>query len=153
MSTVLFHTYKSIDDMPIYNWFKIHDTGDLKHLLINKDRLSEEGKIIIQRRWKKVYDQYLKRFGFGDSFTWLIEKQRQIALLMIEKAETGNLVLETFIDLAEAEIEKKNIETKKTSSDFFEIKNFVEKEVGFRIDVKQCSVSEFYSYVKTLNKK
>lgn len=145
--------FRDIDEMPIYNWNKIHETGDLKYLI--KDGFKAESYEIrfLLKRWKKLYEQYVNRFGFSDDFLSILELEKNIALLKIEKAERGDENIQTFIEIDEIKLQKKKSELNSVKSDFFDIKAVVESSLGFHIDTKKCTVVEFYSYVKTLKKK
>lgn len=145
--------FRDIDEMPIYNWNKIHETGDLKYLI--KDGFKAESYEIrfLLKRWKKLYEQHVNRFGFSDDFLSILELEKNIALLKIEKAERGDENIQTFIEIDEIKLQKKKSELSNVKSDFFDIKAVVESSLGFHIDTKKCTVVEFYSYVKTLKKK
>lgn len=145
--------FRDIDEMPIYNWNKIHETGDLKYLI--KDGFKAESYEIrfLLKRWKKLYEQYVNRFGFSDDFLSILELEKNIALLKIEKAERGDENIQTFIEIDEIKLQKKKAELNSVKSDFFDIKAGVESSLGFHIDPKKCTVVEFYSYIKTLKKK
>lgn len=141
--------YRSIDDLPVYNWFKVNTTHDFRYLLLPEVRLklSIDHKIVLLKRWEKIWNQYIKVFGFGEQFLRVLEKKREIALLRIEKAETGDGTIETLIDIAEIELQR--IESvKQQQKDFYEIKALLDRSLGFSVDIKKVSVMEFYSYFK-----
>ena len=51
--------WQSIEDMPIYNWIKILETGDLKWLFVkNKGRVSSRS----QEHWMELQQEYLDEF-------------------------------------------------------------------------------------------
>lgn len=145
--------FRDIDEMPIYNWNKIHETGDLKYLI--KDGFKAESYEIrfLLKRWKKLYEQYVNRFGFSDDFLSILELEKNIALLKIEKAERGDENIQTFIEIDEIKLQKKKSELSNVKSDFYDIKAAIESNLGFHIDPKKCTVVEFYSYLKNIKKK
>jgi len=145
--------YKDIDEMPIYNWNKIHETGDLRYLLHDKCKVELYENRFLLKRWKKLYEQFVSRFGFSDEFLSILELEKNIALLKIEKAERGDENIQTFIEIDEIKLQKKRAELGNVKSDFFDIKAGVESNLGFHIDPKKCTVVEFYSYLKTIKKK
>ena len=145
--------FRDIDEMPIYNWNKIHETGNLEHLLKDGCKADKYEKMALLRRWKKMYEQFVSRFGFSDEFLSIIELEKNIALLKIEKAERGDENIQTFIEIDEIKLQKKKSELNGVKSDFFDIKAGVESSLGFHIDPKKCTVVKFYSYIKTLKKK
>lgn len=143
--------YTSIDDMPIFNWYKIHESADLSYVCVKRKKLNDKQIKIASECWTELYNDYISRFGFSESFLEVIEKQQEIALLMIQRAETGDESIETLIDIRTLELNKKQGDSPKI--DFMEMKSSLEKSLGFRINIKDCSVNEFYSYLKTLEKK
>ena len=55
--------WQSIEDMPIYNWIKILETGDLKWLFVkNKGRVSSRS----QEHWMELQQEYLDEFGLDE---------------------------------------------------------------------------------------
>lgn len=145
--------FRDIDEMPIYNWNKIHETGNLEYLLKDGCKADKYEKMALLRRWKKMYEQFVSRFGFSDEFLSILELEKNIALLKIEKAERGDENIQTFIEIDEIKLQKKKAELSNVKSDFFDIKAGVESSLGFHIDPKKCTVVEFYSYIKALKKK
>lgn len=142
--------YTDIEEMPIYNWFKVHSTGDLAHLLVKKRKTTNAEQPKLEEKWKLLYDQYIALFGFSKDYLELLEKRSEIALLMIEKAETGDRNINTFINFEKQKLE---LMEKKSSggSNFYEIKTFVEKKMGFQIDIRRMSVVEFYTTLNSVN--
>lgn len=145
--------YKTIDEMPIYNWNKIHETGDLRYLLHDKCRIEPYEFRFLLKRWKKIYEEYVNRFGFSEEFLSILELEKNIALLKIEKAERGDENIQTFIEIDQIKLEKKKAELNAVNSDFYDMKAAIESNLGFHIDPKKCTVIEFYSYLKNIKKK
>lgn len=139
--------YTSIEDLPIFNWIKVHETADLSFLFTTKKNATVTQLKALQKVWGLIYDEYIKKFGFNENFISQLEREREIALLKIEKAETGDDSLETMIEIREFELKKKKEISRK--SDFYLLKNNVEKKIGFRINPREVTVVEFYSYIKT----
>lgn len=145
--------YKSIDEMPIYNWNKIHETGDLRYMLHEKKTIEPYEFRFLLKRWKKIYEEYVSRFGLSEDFLSILELEKNIALLKIEKAERGDENMQTFIEIDEIKLQKKRAELSGVQSDFYDIKAAIESNLGFHIDPKKCTVVEFYSYLKNIKKK
>lgn len=145
--------YKGIEDMPIMNWNKIHETGDLKYMIRDGFKLTKTEKEFLLGRWKRMYEKFIERFGFSDDFLSTLELEKNIALLRIEKAETGDENIQTFIEIDEIKLAKRKEASAKSGGDFFETKAVIETSLGFHVDPKKCTVIEFYEYIKTLKKK
>lgn len=95
--------------------------------------------------WKKIYDQYFEKFGLGENFISILEKKKEIAMMKCDRWLSGDKSMETFIKVAEIELEEMQ---SLSSGDFLETKAFIEKTLSFQIDMKHTSVSEFYTYFK-----
>lgn len=142
--------YESIEDLPIWNWNKIHDKGDLTYLRINRingHKTSEEHKSLSET-WDKIFSEYIDRFGFSDSFLSIMDKKKQIAFYKIEKMVTGDETIDTMIEICENELRQMS-EIKK-GADFWQSKSSIEKMIGFALDAKKTSVIEFYSHIENL---
>ena len=144
--------HQSIDTLPIYNWWKIHQTGELTLLLLFPEqvRLTRWKRIALASIWDRVYNQYIKRFGIGRDFLRILNKRKEIASLKNEKLQTGDLSIQTFIDIAVMELNR--LLADQGESDFFESKANMERRLGFVIDPRRISVAEFYSYISSLKK-
>ncbi|MBU3681639.1 MAG: hypothetical protein FGM16_06845 [Flavobacterium sp.] len=104
----------------------------------------------LQMKWSVVYDGYIERFGLSEDYTKLIEKKKEIAALKVERMVTGQKSLNTFIKIAELELEALQKGDRKDEIDFYESKAQVEKQLGFVLDPKKITVAEFYSYIKVI---
>ncbi len=136
--------YNHIDELPVYNWWRIHQTNDYSFLLLKPG--SYGSQYLMSVLWKKLYDQYFEKFGLGENFIATLEKKKEIALLKCERWITSDKSLETFIKVAEVELEEMQ---SLNAGDFLETKAYIEKVLNFQINMKQTSVSEFYTYLKT----
>ncbi len=141
--------YTDIEEMPVFNWFKIHGSGDVSFMLIKKKKITEKETAFLFDKFKDVYDGYIKLFGFNEAFLEVLEKKRGIALKMIKKAETGDKSINTLIKIEQLELERMQAQAPATSN-FYEIKAFVEKKVGFQINIRQMSVAEFYTTLNSI---
>lgn len=142
--------HESIDDLPIYNWFKIHESSDYTFILLKKKKVTDKEKKALISIWNKIYNEYILKFGFSDEYLHVIEKRKHIALLQIDMIESGDASLQTIIEINESELERRKAALPK--NDFYAIKAVIEKKMGFKIDIKTCSVVEFFTYLKNIEK-
>jgi len=130
---------------------KVHETGDYSYLLYKKKTINAKEKLFLKKIWFQLYDEYIKMFGFSENFKNIFKKQKEIALLKVRKIVTGDKIYQTFIEIAEIEFQKL-LKANSSNYDFFEMKAIMQKYLGFVIDVHKTSVSEYYSYIKLINK-
>jgi hypothetical protein len=100
--------------------------------------------------WRNIYDEYIKEFGFSEGFLDIIRKQKEIALLRVDKIVSGDKSIQTMIDVCNFELD--GIKKMNQGGTFYELKVYIEKGMGIRINPIECSVKEFYSYAKLLEK-
>ncbi|MBK6836811.1 MAG: hypothetical protein IPG89_22150 [Bacteroidetes bacterium] len=137
--------YESIEDMPIYNWFKVNN-GDMRFMLI-KQTAKYDGKKA-REYFDKIYSEYIDVFGISESYLKVIELKKQISVLNIEMAITGDRILKNFIKMAQVELNQINSKTNKTNTN--EVKVHLEKYLGFRLNEKETSVKEYYTYLNVM---
>lgn len=146
--------YESIDELPIYNWWKIHETSEYSMLLCDKTEVNKYVRIVLKKKWETVYDGYIKRFGFAPDMMDIHKKRVKIAKLKVSRMVTKDRKLNTPIAIAEHELkELLRIQSEKQGADFFEIKAMIEEERKMPIDHMKVTVAEFFTYLEILKKK
>jgi hypothetical protein len=63
-------------------------------------------------------------------------------------AITGDRILKNFIKMAQIELNQINSKTNKTNTN--EVKVHLEKYLGFRLNEKETSVKEYYTYLNVM---
>ena len=61
-----YDTYTGIEDLPIYYWSKIHETGDLNFL--KKDESQKIGKRYLFELWERIQQEHIDEFGTSTEF-------------------------------------------------------------------------------------
>ncbi len=144
--------FDSIENLPIWNWNKIQETGDYTYLRIDRinGQVTKSEYKILNSLWEKIFDEYIARFGFSSEFISLMEKKKHIALLQLQFIQSGDRSLITFIELEQKELEQLQAENGGEKNSFYKSKTHLEKFLGFQIDVKKTSVVEFHSYIEMI---
>lgn len=131
--------------MPIYNYLQVVDHGNYSALIRKRG--------IFKRNFTTAFEnlqrQLVARFGIAESYTEILELRREIALLELEVAITGDRFHNTFIRPKKAELEEL---LKKKSSTNDEIKDYLEKYKGFHLSLHQITVAEWFGYIKNYSK-
>jgi hypothetical protein len=138
--------YQSIKEMPIQNWWDVHEDKDLKHLLKQKKKLTNHAAIVFD----KLYSEFISIFGISDNYRKYLEKISEIEIAEIDMVLTKDSSLETFIDIMKIELEE--IKSNSEGGSYIDTKIVVEKNMGFRLNPKETTVFEYYSYIKALEK-
>lgn len=138
-------TYNDIETMPIWNWYEILKTGDLKHLFVSgSGRVSDK----IADLWDELQDQYITEFGLDESFKKQIRLLKEKAILNYNFILTKDPFINTELSIIEADLTELN--TGK-SVGFYEMKSHLEKYKGFRIPVKEVTVIEWFTDLKNMS--
>lgn len=147
-------TYRSVDTLPIFNWWQIHQTKDLTYLFRESERHQAGGwrGVILAGLWERVYSDYIKRYGFGKAFVRILDKKILIAELKVEKWATLDMSIQTLIDIEVQDLARLTSEAS-GESDFYKSKAKMERMLGFTLDPHRVSVAEFNSYISSLQEK
>ena len=139
--------YTSIEDLPVYNWWKLHEKNDFKQVLrTQKDKIDDR---VIQVT-KDLQNEFISTFGIDANYAQYLRKQIQIELMKIQVIKTGDRTLETMIDILEIELE--DLTRKEEDKGLNTATIAVEKWMGFKLDSKKISTFEYYSYIKAIER-
>lgn len=144
--------YSSLDEMPIYNWRMINETNNLEFLLKKKKKLSEREILILEDVFATLYDSFLDTFGISDTYRRMLELKRDIAVLQARMVIENDRSLRTDIRIADYELKELNKKGSESKQTFIEVKAYIEKFMGFRINQYETSVTEYYSYLDIMKK-
>ncbi len=142
--------YKSIDEMPIFNWFKIQETNDLSYLLYKKRGCTPKQAAILKEALQLMTNEYIDTFGISDQYKNILELKRDIRVKEILFATTGEKINKTFISVLQSKLKVALESTQK--SDTGSVIVHVNKYMGYRADLKKISVKEFYSILNEIKK-
>jgi len=141
--------YDSIDNMPIYNWFKVNETNDLRWISKVPDANISWHRKKLSASWEKIFSEFIDTFGIPEKLKEIMELRRDIFVLKGQLALTGDRTLQLFVDIENEKLEK--LLSRERGSKSFQIKTYVEKFLGFKLNEKETTVREFYNYVNALN--
>lgn len=139
--------YETIEDMPLYNWYKCIN-GDLYFVRIDDKQLDLQG---CEEAFKKVYESYMNIFGIDKKYKQQIESIKKIALLQCDYLKTKDQFKLTQIEVENAKLElfKKDIASNVTLQQTL---IHLSKWVGYRLDWKQVTVYEYYTLLEESSK-
>lgn len=143
--------YKSIEDLPIYNFHKIMISSDLSYLLKEKIKKKRLLKIHdkLENQWNLLYNEYLDHFGLSKNYKKIIDQETKICMLLINRWLKDDRSMENIIEIEELKLKELN-SSKKKKTTFEEDIAIIEKYRGIGMNVKETSVKMFYTYVKLL---
>jgi len=137
--------YQSIEEIPLFNWQKCLE-GDVKYVnLQTKDDSSN------QEAFNKLYDEFLQKRGINKEYKKYLDILKKKAMLQCEFLITKDDFKLTQIEIEDAKI----VSLQKTSEEGLSIDKtliYLGKWLGYRLDWKIISVSEFYSILEEYEK-
>lgn len=140
--------WTSIEDMPIWNWNKICETGDLIYLFKKHNKRKAASKEL-EPVWMELQQQHMNEFGIDFALLVRIKTMRKVIKLNLKFYETRDRSLLNIIDIEKSRIEQStaNIKTR-----FYNVVNYVSKHMAFRVNPKEFSVVEWYHALKNMEK-
>jgi len=134
--------------MPVWNWNKIHETGDLKYLVIAEDYKDIEGQNTEDMAgfWMELYQQYIDEFGVNKDYKRYMQKKQQLCASIADYIASGDKFKLNKINILNIDI--KGMVNEKEPQKFGEVVAGVEKFFGFQIDPKALTVQKYYNYIK-----
>ena len=136
--------WENIEDMPIYNWIKILETGDLKWLFKDKGRVSQKAA----DHWLVLQQQYIDEFGLDEGYKQQLRLMEKLKNLNLDFVLTRKRSLLNIIKITEIDLE---LSGNKEVVSFYQILDHVEKYKGFQIDPKKTSVMKWYYSLKNMS--
>ncbi len=143
-TSFLSKVWGSIEEMPIYNWVKILETGDLQWLFIDKGRVSEQS----EDHWLILQQQYIDEFGLDENYKQQLRLMDKLKNLNLDFVLTRDRSLLNSIKITEIDLE---MDSTKEAISFYQILDHVEKYKGFSIDPKETSVMKWYYSLKNMS--
>ena len=142
--------YDTIDDLPIKIWFDVHMTSDYSLLLKNHEPLNSQELEFCFECWEKMYNQYIDQFGLSEEFLEDLNQQIEIANYRADFIITGDRYLLTLIKVGEARLEMDKKDTEKPAH-LETILARMSKHYGFKLNSKELTVVQYYSYLNTIS--
>jgi len=139
--------YTSIEDMPIYNWFKCIDTKDYSYCSSERKNITEDVLKECEIAFNTCYAEFIYTFGISPELAEIIRIKNKILILKIDIALTGDKSLENFIEIEEIQLNKR-LEVKQTKTNTYKVA--IEKYLGFRLNEKEVTVKEYYEYLQAI---
>jgi len=136
--------YTSIKELPVYNWWQMHEGNNFSFMLKNDAKINEKLAI---KYFKECQKEFYVEFGLDDKFKEYLKKSIELELLNIQVAK-GDKSQQIFAEVCKIELEEMTLELQKKVYNHGIM--HVEKYMGFRLDTKTISTYEFYAYVKQI---
>ena len=137
--------FNSIEEMPIWNWIKVLETGKLEWIFIKgKGRVTKK----LAEHWLNLQQQYIDEFGLDEGYKQKLRLMNRLKNLNLDFVLTRDRSLLNEITMIEIDLEV--TDTQQPMS-FYEVVDHVEKYKGFSLDPKKTSVIKWYYSLKNMS--
>ncbi len=144
------YLYTSIDELPIYNWWQVHETGDINYLMID-NKFGNTPQVIdyCTDLWDDLKQQQLDYVGVSQEYSRYLKLVADLALAKLQYAISNDNWDLFKLELVQSELDELKAIPQEDSA---ETKAIIEKHWlnGQRLDPKKTTVKEYYSYIKSL---
>jgi len=145
-------TFDSLSTLPIWNFFKVKNGGNLIYLLdienhaeltISKEEIEE-----LHILWEKLDIEFIDRFAMNQQFMNRCLIEKTILLLKLEELTSTDPFIKNRIKAEEMKLEEEKVVNEKFDID--KTVGFVEKYMSFQIDVFKTPIGKLYSYINQM---
>ena len=137
--------YETIDELPAHNYFVISEQKDLTPLVKKKGLIKKK----LESIYEAIQAQIINRFGINEQYLQIINLRQQITCLEVDYYLRGDTSAQTFIEILQQEL-KEILDV--SLPDKNETKSQLEKYLGFKLNLKEISVAEYFTYIKQIQK-
>ena len=141
--------YTDLNELPAFNWFRCIKTKDLTYLLIDRKKKAKEEDL--QLVFNQLNAQLIDELGISDDYLNYLHKLRAYNIAKCTYLISQNNFDYTMMKVAEEDLKQQEKLFATTSKGGGEKIN-AERILGFRIDLKEVSVVEYYDYLKEADK-
>ena len=142
--------FDSIEDLPIWNWWKIADSGNLIYMQKLDYYDKEDYSIKAFELWNKVQNEYLEEFGITDEFRQVLSLKKKWIKAKTDYLLTGERFKLTEIDIIDAQI--KDTTANKIDVDKEDTLIVLEQKLNRELDPKKVSVKKYFKYINHFSK-
>lgn len=141
--------YKSIDDLPQWNWNQAHKTGNYSYIkkLDSYRNIDIDTSEELTKCWNSIYDEFLEEFGLSKRYLDLLQARKTIANLKLEFVKTGTRAILNEIEIEEIDFANEFQTTEEAR--YESIVMAIEKRQGMAIDPKNITVYRYNNYLRT----
>lgn len=137
--------WNDIDDLPLWNWVKIHETRSTVYLYKNGDYKNLKETVRSKKAMEQVHSSYIDYFGIDEKYRRYLIEVGKISIKRFDAFKKEDKSMLTFVEIDEQELKSKY---PVTEADFNKVIAMLEKKLGFIFDKKKMTVKEFYVHLR-----
>tara|TARA_R110000803_G_C11851073_1_gene305882 strand:- start:235 stop:711 length:477 start_codon:yes stop_codon:yes gene_type:complete len=140
--------HSSVDTLPMWNWQKMNETRDFGYLNGEAKHIEDE-TIESVAYFNAIYTTFIHYVGLGYDYNKLLSLKRLYLIKRSEYLETNDMQSKMKSKLLAIDIEDKEREMQdKAQGKESETTIIIEKNLGYKLNLKEITVSEYYDYVQ-----
>ena len=140
--------FNSIDDLPIWNWWKIAETGNL--IWLHKDADYTKTDYSLVSLWNSLQNEYLDTFGITDEFEQILKLKKKWIIKKSDYLLTGERFKLNEISMIETDIQ--DAMNTKITVDKDDTIVMLETKLSRELNPKEISVKKYYNYINYFSK-
>jgi len=140
--------FNSIEELPIWNWWQIAETGNLIYLHKNSDYTKVDYSLV--GLWNHLQNEYLDTFGITPEFEHIIKLKKKWIIKKADYLLTKERFKLTELDIIEAEINETMNDKITVNKD--ETVIMLETKLNRELNPKKISVKKYYNYINYFSK-
>ena len=140
--------YNSIDDLPIWNWWKIAETGNLIYLHKDSDYTKTDYSLV--SLWNSLQNEYLDTFGITDEFEQILKLKKKWIIKKSDYLLTGERFKLNEISMIETDIQ--DAMNTKITVDKDDTIVMLETKLSRELNPHKISVKKYYNYINYFSK-
>lgn len=150
--------YKTLDELPIWNFKQIETGGDIRHLLkLNKyeelPRVSVEKTQELYKVWDNMDLEYLKKIGISNDYERYLKDKKRLILLELDTCMENDRMKHTILNAHKARFEQKYKGSDKKIPFMEQVANLENYFSSINsIDIYKISCSKYFTYVKIMQR-
>jgi len=135
--------YSSIEDLPVFNYWKILETGSLDWLVYEGGNPSEEE---LAYTWNNIQVEVIEVMLTHKDYVKALEGKRREALRKAKAYINNDTAQKHMIELQEAEEKLKET----GQADLYQVIDYIERDRGYTINEKTLSTKKYLMYLKSM---
>jgi hypothetical protein len=148
-------TFDSLSTLPIWNFFKVKNGGNLIYLLDienhSETHISKEQIEYLYQKWEELDTEFIDRFAMNQEFINRCLIEKTILLLKLDEITSTDPFIKNRIKAEEMKLEEETVSSGKFDID--KTVGFVEKFMSFQIDIFKTPIAKLYAYINQMQDK
>ena len=145
-------TFNTLSTLPIWNFFKIKNSGQIIYLLDIEDHtkthITKKEITFLHDLWEKLDTEFIDRFAMNQEFINRCLIEKTILLLKLEEITSSDPFIKNRIKAEELKLKEDT--NKKEKFDIDKTVGVVEKYMSFQIDIFKTPIAKLYSYINQM---